>query len=294
MNNKKSNKINPMPNKAALKTILLVSLAFTTASLGSCIGKSDNKGTEQQVVSVEQAYNESNASGTIDKPAATSKTINQIFGTNKDSFIRVEIPTEGSKTLTNNIMEWINESLGGTYTGSLDDTDNMIDHYKSLFLESMEEADELSEMTGSYVTIDIHKVYEDELVVTYMCHSESFYSGAAHGAHKRQGQTFRKSDGKTFTCEYIDFQQLRNNIKDGLKIYLNAENDEELFDRLFNIDNVDEIPVPESNPWIGKKGVTFIYQSYEIASYSDGTPTVTISKEKIKKVLNATGKTFLK
>lgn len=274
-------------NKPAFNAAFILSIMFVAISLESCIGKSDNKNEEQQTKTVEQVYSESNASG-------QSQTINEVFGTNKDSHIKIELPAKDSEALTNNIMEWINESMGGTYTGPLDNTEQMTNYYKNIILKNIKESDELSEMTGSYETVDIQKIYEDDLVVTYICKSESYFSGAAHGAHKNIGQTFRKSDGKSFSCNYIDFQMLRNDIKEGLKKYLNASNDEELFGRLFEVDSVDEIPVPESNPWITKDGVTFIYQSYEIASYSDGTPTVTIAKDKVRKALNATGKTFMK
>ena len=36
-------------------------------------------------------------------------------------------PTDNSSAVTQNIREWMNEQLGGTYTGSLDDGKNLLE-----------------------------------------------------------------------------------------------------------------------------------------------------------------------
>ena len=38
-------------------------------------------------------------------------------------------PTDNSSVVTQNIREWMNEQLGGTYTGSLDDGKKLLEYY---------------------------------------------------------------------------------------------------------------------------------------------------------------------
>ena len=54
------------------------------------------------------------------------------------------------------------------------------------------------------------------------------------------------------------------------------------------------LPLPETEPWLTKEGLQLVYQQYEIGPYAVGMPTVQIPFTKLKSLLNASGKTYLK
>ena len=82
----------------------------------------------------------------------------------------------------------------------------------------------------------------------------------------------------------------RELITDGLKGYFsrNGEKvitDDQLNNQLLNV-HVYNLPLPQNPPYLTKKGVTFVYEEYEIACYAAGIPTFTIPYNKIKPYLS--------
>lgn len=147
-----------------------------------------------------------------------------------------------------------------------------------------------------------------ERYVTYLTKSEGF-QGGAHGFASAAGQTFRKSDGKrigyktvynnkTETFEKQDqtlfkdptSPQLYALIKEGVRSYFKEFDepivtDEQLKDLLISVDDVNSIPLPSAPPTFTKKGLSFIYQQYEIAPYAAGMVNFDIPYEKIRAFL---------
>ena len=201
--------------------------------------------------------------------------------------IDYEYPTSGNAILLHNVREWINEELGGTYEGDLDDADAMFKYYSTNLGIGQDE-----EMQS---TISIKKVYENETIVTFQSEAY-FYDGGAHGSGSEMGTTFRKSDGKIFTKDMVQkLYELQPYIKRGLKKYFGVVSDEELMGYL-QIDathyNVNSLPIPEANPWITEKEVLFRYRSYEISSGAAGEPFFSVPISEIKSFLSTTGKTY--
>ena len=198
----------------------------------------------------------------------------------------IEYPVGGNKILVQNVREWINEQLGGTYEGDLDDYEAFFNYYcKKYFEEEDENIDFNLEIT--------HK-YDTDKAITYIYDFYSFGEGAMHGLGVTIGSTFRKSDGKRFTMDMINgVYQLQPDFKAGLKQYFECTTDEELAENLFDEENINNLPAPQTDPWITDEGVVFYYGSYEICAYAFGTPTFTIPFSRMRDVLNATGKTFL-
>ena len=85
-----------------------------------------------------------------------------------------------------------------------------------------------------------------------------------------------------------------NLIRDGLKEYWEVKTDEELDDMLMDKDNFSVRPLPDCPPLFEKKGVTFVYNQYEIAPYATGLPSFTIPYEKLVPFMNATAKKLIK
>lgn len=212
-------------------------------------------------------------------------SVNQLSKSEGKSSLKIDFPKCSNAVLEQNILEWINELLGGTYEGDLKDNNALFNHYAS-------KLGTIDEGYGEYSKTSLTKAYENEFVVTYQDDSE-FYGGGIHGIGAVSGKTFRKSDGKLFSNSFINFYKLRDQAVRGLKRYFEVSSDSELLDRLWiGGSSLDELPPPSNDPWIMGDGVHFLYTPYEIASYAEGSPTFTVSIENIKPAVNATAKTF--
>ena len=89
----------------------------------------------------------------------------------------VDFPTDGNKLLVNAVQEYINEQLGGTYTGNQSEAQPMLDYYGEDQWDSLKV--EYQDMTADgdtdwmsdvslYADKSIRKVYETEKIVTYV------------------------------------------------------------------------------------------------------------------------------
>ena len=222
---------------------------------------------------------------TFEWKTLTESRKTKINGQDGELKLTIEYPVAGNKILVQNVREWINEQLGGTYEGDLDDYEAFFNYYVKKIIDVDEE--------NLVVNVEITHKYDTEKAVTYISNSYFMSDGAAHGLGSTTGGTFRKSDGKRFTMDMINgLYQLQPDFKDGLKKYFEVATDEELAECL-STDNINNLPAPSTDPWITNEGVTFLYGSYEICAYVYGTPTFTIPFSRIREVLNATGKTFL-
>jgi len=201
------------------------------------------------------------------------------------SQLTIEYPVSGNEILIQNLREWINEQLGGTYEGDLNNPEALFNYYSKDFFDS----DDVC------ATLTIKQVFSNDVIMTYL-NDASTYGGGAHGIEASVGVTFRKKDGKRFTMDMIlKSSDLQPEIKKGLKNYFEVSSDEELAEclQLDSSYSVDNLPMPSIDPWITEEGVVFYYHEYEIASYAAGTPYFTVPFSIMKTVLNATGKTFL-
>lgn len=214
-----------------------------------------------------------------------------------ENVIDYDYPVGGNPVLVRNIREWINEQMGDSYTGDLDDADAFFRHYANKLGQTDEEtADSLAEFmmeewSTQYIKID----YQNDLIVTFTDDSY-YYGGGVHGIGATTGVTFRMSDGKMFTHDMIarwyDLQPL---VKQGLKDYFEVSDDEGLDEHLMydrSSYNLGNLPKPSNNPWITSAGVHFLYTPYEISYYAAGSPTFTIPYSKIKNALTAVGKSY--
>lgn len=213
--------------------------------------------------------------------------------------IKAEFPIKGNQLLTNSIAEYISEQLGGTYMGTLSNGDSIVNYYGTIQQDSIkrtrQEFGETNSIQYTY-NCEIKKEVETKQFVTYTTYSDVFLGGA-HGSHFLQGATFRKSDGRKFGFDMLrntDSEAFHALIKEGLMDYFNQQGtehittDAQLKEMLMTDNDVNYLPLPVTAPYLTEQGVTFIYQSYEIACYAAGMPTFTIPYDKIKPFLTST------
>ena len=222
----------------------------------------------------------------------------------------IDFPTDGSILLRNAVAEYIDEKLGGTYEGELLDGQQMVNFYahktwnelRDEYKEMMSEMDsEFMMSIDFYESFEIRKVYETDLVVTFMSFNDT-YLGGAHGMQYAEGVTFRKSDGRRFGYAMMHnlfkngFYQL---TKEGLREYFSEDGhiditDEDLKSYVMTEDDIDHLSRPRAEPYMTEKGIEFIYQPYEIAAYAAGMPTFVVSYDKIMPFLNVPARRMVK
>lgn len=210
-----------------------------------------------------------------------------------------DYPTAGNPILTGAIAEYISESMGGTYEGSLENGDSLMAYYGTGIAKKLraeyEDVGDTDRPPYAY-SMEIRKEHETGKTVTYTALSYS-YMGGAHGMGTKRGTTFRKTDGRRFSTDMLrntDSEEFRKMIKEGLRTYFKEEGEEpaddrQLKDMLLTESSVDDLPLPQFDPYLTKDGVAFVYQQYEIAPYAAGMPAFTIPYDKMKPYLTVTG-----
>ena len=201
----------------------------------------------------------------------------------------IDYPTAGNSILRRNVIEWINESLGGQYTGNLKDAQSIVDFYGK----------EVELSNENYIEVKHHikMKYQTEKYVTFEHSGYAMQEGAAHGFGGTIGATFRKDDRRKFGWDmFSNYEGLQPSIKQGLKRYFEVSTDQELEEHLIFLpegNTINSLPMPSSDPWLTPNGLTMSYGAYEIACYGDGEPTFTIPFNNIKNCLTATAKKLI-
>ena len=201
----------------------------------------------------------------------------------------IDYPTAGNPILRRNVIEWINESLGGQYTGNLKDAQSIVDFYGK----------EVELSNENYIEVKHHikMKYQTEKYITFEHSGYAMQEGAAHGFGGTIGATFRKDDGRKFGRDmFSNYEGLQPSIKQGLKRYFEVSTDQELEEHLIFLpegNTINSLPMPSSDPWLTPNGLTMSYGAYEIACYGDGEPTFTIPFNNIKNCLTATAKKLI-
>ena len=212
--------------------------------------------------------------------------------------LAADYPVEGSDTLVKVVREFVNDFLGGAYDGPLDDGQAMIKKNGEImygnFVEMCGDAD-LEEVLELYYYKSVEKGYETSAFITFMTMGGQ-YTGGLHGIGFETGVTFSKTNGKTFGYDMMkgtDSPEFKRFIKEGLRKFFSTEgqeamSDDDLLQELVSYSgSIDELPLPDSEPYLTEKGVTFIYQPYEISYYAAGKPEFTIPYDAIKPYLTA-------
>lgn len=205
-----------------------------------------------------------------------------------DCDIYAEMPEESMKKP---VGEWLDELLGGYFTGEMDDLQAMVDFYGKAWVDTLHEAtvDIRPDASVAYEA-RMEKAYETDKIVTYTL-STYLSLGGAHPTSGELGATFRKSDGKRLTWDIVrhDLEYRFDEMKqDVVRTYFGTENDEQL-ERYLGC-SIWDIPNPKTPPFFMENGIVFIYQQYEIAGYAAGMPGDTIPYERLKPLMTEQAK----
>lgn len=216
--------------------------------------------------------------------------------------IRIDYPAKGDSCLLRNIREWISDQLNTeAYEQPVNDKD-FISSYGQTLLDSARHdflalEKELNLGTNYEWNITIRKTDETDRFVTYL--SEIYtYTGGAHGSYTLRGATFRKADGRKFGWDMFknDSQlKLGSMLKDAIRTqYFALGTDEDFYGQLLDVDTTSALfPLPQAAPYITSDGIHFVYQEYEIAPYSSGSPSCILPFSQVNALLTLSAKELI-
>lgn len=198
---------------------------------------------------------------------------------------RLEVPSsKQNPKLAKSIMKWACGNISESYEGDPTDAMALLQHHVSM-------------ITEEYNEFELLKENETEDYVSYVLNGYTYYAGAAHGLPYLWGATFRKSDGRQIELLSKDNKaELDKLVREGLMEYFEVKSVKELEDILM-VDYEEEgsnryLPEPNTT-WITDKGLAFLYEPYEIASFADGMPTAIIPLKKAAAILSPEAKKML-
>lgn len=253
------------------------------------ISCSNSSRENSSTTSLETAQPAEAAADTVEEPIRNIpfkvKEFEKKVGENE---LEIEYPVAGNPALLEAVRTWINQQLGETYRGSLEDAHALFRHYAA----GLGKDPELNEY-GGFTQDKFDLEFSDDIVVTYG-HTSYTYEGGAHGMGGDYGTTFLQADGSVFDKGCItSYKPLMPLFIKGLKRYFKVSTDSELLDCLIGVPSLQKLSAPGMEPWIEEEGVTFSYTPYEIAPYSAGSPRFTIPFAEIRPYLTEKGLRFL-
>lgn len=211
--------------------------------------------------------------------------------------LSVDFPVEGNDSLVKAIASYIIDYIGGTpqemKKGTRQTIQALGEELFNDFIAYCGDVDE-DEYHELFLYKQVNKTLETPTFVTFTA-TTSNYLGGLHPQGKEEGCTFSKKNGTSFSYDMmtrLDTPAFKQLVKEGLRNYfgVNEEgqphSDEELTETLTMYDgSIDDLPLPDAEPYLTDQGITFIYQSYEITFYAAGRPTFTIPFSEAKPFL---------
>lgn len=241
-----------------------------------------------------------NACNTLSVPEILPvETDSVVFHTSGYTYsLSLEFPTDTSCFLSRAIGEYLSESLGGSFTGSVTDFRRMMGFYANEGKAELDAfANEMEDNESEYISkTAFFKYSENANYVSYLFEGYS-YTGGAHGATGVGGATFRKTDGRKIGWDVFRGSRsgaLSDIIKKGLMEYWGISSEKELKSYFLEEGDYYDCPLPAVGPVFTDKGVEFIYNQYEIAAYALGIPRFTVPYEELEQYMMTTAKALVR
>ncbi len=205
----------------------------------------------------------------------------------------VDYPQDGNaktyKALNDNVRAFISDEMELGGDRRITNKDVISESAKSFmdYIRTTKESGENDFEYGAEKIINIRKIYEDELFLTYQVYNYGF-EGGAHGSYTITGVTFVKEDGSRVGWKNIKkTDELQKEITKGIAANYDMGVEE------FMTNMVQEQPEklsdgtlvlrwPGSEPYLTEGGWTFTYQAYEIMSYAEGAPSGIVPRDKVE------------
>ena len=152
---------------------------------------------------------------------------------------------------------------------------------------------------------NVDLIAQNPKFVTFIYDSYVF-SGGAHGMSFWQTKTISKSNGKLINGNILNNKvntaEFKPLLKQGLNAYFTAQKgavyqcdfqEADLQNEVFGEYNVNNLPLPQSKPFLTDNGVGFAYLPYEISWYANGRISFVLPYEIMKPYLTSEALDFV-
>ncbi len=233
--------------------------------------------------------------------SATYSRVDSMQGRKIMVKIRADYPTPITSKLSANIAAWVRGNLGKGIPVDTMDAQKVVDYFGDAKFDSYVNSAILS--PNAYYDAECRMESNRRNYVSFKFTLDEC-AGETDGVTSISGITLRKSDGVAFGWNMLKdttSKGFRNVLREGVRSYLketlgeNEVSDENLcsllvYEREKNLANynpLESFPIPKTPPYLSHNGMTFVFQPYEIAPYSLGTPVFTIPFSDIKCYMTA-------
>lgn len=200
----------------------------------------------------------------------------------------IEFPIDGSNALKKAILDYTFDYKGSSISSA---TEEFLSNY--IGFDNSEQPQLASKTTGEDSWVQESKVwgklmFQSTNLIAYEAGGFTYFAGATHGLEGVAYLNFYTPTQKVLSLYDVLLKSKESTILSRLRkqARIVARNKQ-----CFNAPN--EILISE-NFYITKKGITFVYQPYEIACYADGIIKITIPKSQLTGCLTTLGKKLIK
>lgn len=204
------------------------------------------------------------------------------------SKVIIDYPVQGPQALVDAVRSYIIGQLAGeienigTYSGDRSDGEVIAGYYADKYVDYFYQDEDLKEYDAE-MNVEIKKIAETDLFVTYETSDYVYSGGAVHGMESTEGATFRKSDGQRITAIFKDTYD--DEFKQMIINEVTTKHNLSLDDIATFNEDFKYSPMPKTAPYLSRDGVELRYMPYEIASYSEGILDVTLYWWQVKDYL---------
>lgn len=218
----------------------------------------------------------------------------------------LEYPQKGDDTALNSIRQHVADLLITDYKGQLNDGKKFLQQFAAektaeLTTAPAEDspAEDYAQTFKSTYTANVKVVVQTPRFITYEKNAYVF-TGGAHGMPEWGTASIRKSDGvllnEHILNERVSSNEFKQLLKQGVISYYKALKGayyqcefqpETLQSEIFEEVDINNLPIPQSKPFLTEDGVGFVYMPYEIACYADGQISFVLPYDILKPYLTA-------
>lgn len=211
--------------------------------------------------------------------------------------VAMDYPQKGEGIALPEIRQQVVEFLLPKYKGNLDNADAILKQFAQAENKDLQPEEDLEYSFKATYSGNVDLIAQNPKFVTFVYDSYVF-TGGAHGMSFWQAKTISKSNGKLINDnilnDKVNTAEFKPLLKQGLNAYFTAQKgavyqcdfqEADLQNEVFGEYNVNNLPLPQSKPFLTDNGVGFAYLPYEISWYANGRISFVLPYEIMKPYL---------
>lgn len=219
--------------------------------------------------------------------------------------VAMDYPQKGEGIALPEIRQQVVEFLLPKYEGNLDNADAILKQFAQAENKDLQPEEDLEYSFKATYSGNVDLIAQNPKFVTFVYDSYVF-TGGAHGMSFWQAKTISKSNGKLINGNILNDKantaEFKPLLKQGLNAYFTAQKgavyqcdfqEADLQNEVFGEYNVNNLPLPQSKPFLTDNGVGFAYLPYEISWYANGRISFVLPYEIMKPYLTSEALDFV-